>query len=159
MRNRVVVGLVFCLMIGVASGKPKSAATSYDFKARMQGLFEAWSALDPAKAAPFYAKDADLDFYDIAPMKYHGWAEYADGVKTQFAPFTSAKFTVGDDVRTHQVGNTAWGTATWHGELLKKDGGKQALDGRYSCVWEKRGKEWLVVHEHMSVPLGPPPQQ
>jgi hypothetical protein len=55
MRNRVVVGLVFCLMIGVASGKPKSAATSYDFKARMQGLFEAWSALDPAKAAPFYA--------------------------------------------------------------------------------------------------------
>jgi ketosteroid isomerase-like protein len=151
--------MVFCLMMCLASAKPKSAASSYDFKARMQALFEAWSALDPAKAAPFYAKDADLDFYDIAPMKYHGWEEYAEGVKTQFAPFASAKFTVGDDVRTHQAGNTAWGTATWHGDLLKKDGGKQALDGRYTCVWEKRGNQWLVVHEHMSVPLASPPQQ
>jgi ketosteroid isomerase-like protein len=159
MRSRVTVGIVFCLMISLASAKPKSTTSSYDFKARMQALFEAWSALDPAKAAPFYAKDADLDFYDIAPLKYHSWAEYADGVKTQFAPFSSAKFTVGDDVRTRQVGNTAWGTATWHGDLLKKDGSKLALDGRYTCVWEKRGSEWLLVHEHMSVPLGPPPQQ
>jgi ketosteroid isomerase-like protein len=159
MKNRVAVAVMFCLMTGLVSAKPKSSSSNYDFKARMQALFEAWSALDPARAAPFYAKDADLDFYDIAPMKYHGWSEYAEGVKTQFAPFASAKFTVGEDVRTHQAGKTAWGTATWHGELLKKDGGKQALDGRYTCVWENRGNEWLVVHEHMSVPLGPPPQQ
>jgi ketosteroid isomerase-like protein len=158
MKNRLAIAIVLCLMTCLAFAIPKSTTSNYDFKARMQALFEAWSALDPAKAAPFYAKDADLDFYDIAPMKYHGWAEYADGVKKQFAPFASAKFTVGKDVRTHQSGNLAWGTATWHGDLLKKDGSKQALNGRYTCLWEKRGKEWLLVHEHMSVPL-PPPQQ
>ena len=158
MKNRLAIVIIFCLASGLVSAAPKSATHSYDFKARMQALFEAWSALDPAKAAPFYAKDADLDFFDIAPMKYHGWAEYADGVKTQFAPFTSAKFTVGQDVRTHQSGNLAWGTTTWHGDLLKKDGSTQALDGRYSCIWEKRGNDWLLVQEHMSVPL-PPPQQ
>jgi ketosteroid isomerase-like protein len=159
MKNRVSMAIVFCLIACLSSATPKSEPKGYDFKARMQALFEAWSALDPDKAAPFYAKDADLDFYDIAPMKYHSWAEYADGVKKQFAPFSSARFTVGDDVRTHQSGNLAWGTATWHGDLLMKDGSRQALDGRYSCVWEKRGKEWLLVHEHMSVPLAPPPQQ
>lgn len=158
MKKRVLVVMVACLMTGLAFGQPKSSPAKYDFKARMQALFNAWGALDPAKAAPFYAKDADLDFYDVAPMKYHGWAAYAEGVKNQFAAFASAKFTVGDDVQTHQVGNTAWGTATWHGDLLKKDGTKQPVDGRYTCVWEKRGKEWLLVHEHMSVPLGPPPQ-
>jgi ketosteroid isomerase-like protein len=158
MKHRMSMVMVICLMSGLIFAQPKSSTSSEDFKARMQALFEAWGALDPAKAAPFYAKDADLDFYDIAPMKYHGWAEYAEGVKIQFAPFASAKFTVGSDVQTHQAGNTAWGTATWHGDLLKKDGTKQALDGRYTCVWEKRGKEWLLVHEHMSVPLGPPQQ-
>ncbi len=156
MKNRMSIVIVICLMTGLASAQPKSSTSNYDFKARMQALFDAWSALDPAKAAPFYAKDADLDFYDIAPMKYHGWAEYAQGVKKQFAAFASAKFTVGSDVLTHQAVNTAWGTATWHGDLLKKDGSRQALDGRYTCVWEKRGREWVLVHEHMSVPLGPP---
>jgi hypothetical protein len=35
----------------------------------------AWSDLDPAKAARFYAKEADLIFFDMAPMKYTGWSE------------------------------------------------------------------------------------
>ena len=158
MKNRLAIVIFSCLVTCLASTPPKSAAPTYDFNGRMQALFEAWSALDPARAAPFYAKDADLDFYDIAPMKYHSWTEYANGVKQQFAPFTSAKFTVGQDVRTHQSGNLAWGTATWHGELLKKDGSTLALDGRYTCIWEKGGTEWLLVHEHMSVPLAPPQQ-
>jgi ketosteroid isomerase-like protein len=40
---------------------------------------------------------------------------------------------------------------------VKKDGSKEAMDGRWTLVWEKRGDDWLVVHEHFSVPLGPPP--
>ena len=158
MKNRVAIAFVvsMLMMSSFASAAQKRPRPADDLKSRMQELFDAWSALDPAKAAPFYAKAADLDFYDIAPLKYTGWAEYAEGVKKQFAPFASSKWTVGDDVRVRQSGNLAWGTATWHGELVKKDGSKQALDGRYTCVWEKRGKDWLVVHEHMSVPLAPP---
>ncbi|PYP66397.1 MAG: DUF4440 domain-containing protein, partial [Gemmatimonadetes bacterium] len=32
-------------------------------------------------------------------------------------------------------------------------GGKEQLAGRYTAVLEKRGKAWLLLHEHMSVPL------
>ena len=32
------------------------------------------------------------------------------------------------------------------------DGTKEDVEGRYTVVLEKRGDDWLIVHEHMSVP-------
>ena len=155
MRMRIAVVSVVILST-VLVIRAKTEAKGYDFKARTEALYDAWGSLDPNKAARFYAKDADLVFFDIAPMKYSSWAEYAAGVPQQFAPFASGKFKLNDDFKAHQIGNSAWATATWHGDLIKKDGSKVSLDGRYSCVWEKRRNEWLLVQEHMSVPLAPP---
>jgi len=135
----------------------KTAAPAYDFRAHLQRLYDAWSDLDPAKAAPFYAKEASHVFFDIAPLKYTGWAQYADGVPKAFSAYTSGKFTLGKDLRVHRHGNLTWATATWHAELLKKDGIKENAEGRYTVVLEKRGDDWLIVHEHMSVPAPPPP--
>jgi len=134
----------------------KKAAPSYDFRAHLQKLYDAWSDLDPAKAAPFYAKEADHVFFDIAPLKYTGWTQYADGVPKAFSAYSSGKFTVGKDLRVHRRGNLTWATATWSAELLKKDGTKENAEGRYTVVLEKRGDDWLIVHEHMSVPAPPP---
>ena len=134
----------------------KAAQPAQPFRELVEKLFSAWETLDPAKAAPFYAKEADLVFYDITPLKYTGWEEYARGVQRTFADYASFKGTVGEDFRVTQRGNSAWATVTWHAELLRKDGGKEALDGRYTVVWEKRGKDWLIVHEHMSAPMPAP---
>ena len=125
-----------------------------EIRATLEKLYAAWSDLDPVKAASFYAKDADLTFFDVAPMKYNAWAEYAAGVPQAFAAYRSGKFTLNDDLGMHRQGNWAWATATWRAELTKKDGNQEHLEGRYSAVLEKRGEQWLVVHEHMSVPLG-----
>jgi uncharacterized protein (TIGR02246 family) len=133
------------------------AASAYDFRGLIQRLYDAWSDLDPAKAAPFYAKEADHVFFDITPLKYTGWTQYAEGVPKAFAAYSSGKFTVGKDLKVHRHGNLAWATATWRGELLKKDGTKENAEGRYTVVLEKRGDDWLIVHEHMSVPAPPPP--
>ncbi len=134
-----------------------TAPPAYDFRALIQRLYDAWSDLDPAKAAPFYAKEADHVFFDIAPLKYTGWAQYAEGVPKAFAAYASGKFVLGKDLRVHRDGNLTWATATWRGELLKKDGTKENAEGRYTVVLEKRGDDWLIVHEHMSVPAPPPP--
>jgi uncharacterized protein (TIGR02246 family) len=130
---------------------------SVNFRALIQSLYDAWSDLDAAKAAPFYAKEADHVFFDITPLKYTGWTEYAEGVPKAFAAYSSGKFTVGKDFKVHRHGNLAWATATWRAELLKKDGAKENAEGRYTVVLEKRGDDWLIVHEHMSVPAPPPP--
>jgi uncharacterized protein (TIGR02246 family) len=137
---------------------PKLAALpAYDFRALIERLYDAWSDLDPAKAAPFYAKEANHVFFDVAPLKYTGWVQYAEGVPKAFAAYSSGKFTLGKDLRVHRHGNLAWATATWRGELLKKDGSKENAEGRYTVVLEKRGDDWLIVHEHMSVPAPLPP--
>jgi ketosteroid isomerase-like protein len=142
-----------------AAKKAAETAPPYDFKALMHKIWAAWETLDPAKAAPFYSKNTGRVFYDVAPLKYTGWREYAEGVVKVMSDYTSAKFTLGNDAQAHRHGNLAWGTATWHGELLKKDGGKDIFDGRWTVVWEKRGDDWLIVHEHVSVPLPPPPNK
>jgi ketosteroid isomerase-like protein len=134
-----------------APAKP-AAPPAFDFRAHLQKLYDAWSDLDPAKAAPFYAKEANHVFFDVAPLKYNGWTQYADGVPKAFAAYSSGKFTLGNDLRVHLHGNLAWATATWSGELLKKDGTKENAEGRYTVVLRKRGDDWLIVHEHMSVP-------
>jgi len=126
-----------------------------EIKTVLEKLFAAWSELDPAKAAPFYAKDADLTFFDIAPLKYNGWSEYTEGVPKAFAAYRSGKFTLNDDLRTHRHGNLAWASATWRAELTKKDGSKENPEGRYTAVLEKRGQQWLLIHEHMSLPAPP----
>ena len=139
------------------SGPRQLAASDAEIRATLEKLYAAWSDLDPAKTAQFYAKDADLAFFDVAPMKYNGWAEYAAGVPQAFAAYRSGKFTLNDDLGVHRHGSWAWATATWHAELTKKDGSQEHVEGRYSAVLEKRGEQWLVVHEHMSVPMGAAP--
>jgi ketosteroid isomerase-like protein len=34
-----------------------------------------------------------------------------------------------------------------------KDNKSNELDIRYTGIWEKRGSNWLLVHEHLSTPL------
>src|SRR6266540_3483872 len=90
----------------------KTAHPAFDFKAHMQNIMDAWSTLDPSKAAPFYSQEKGSVFYDIAPLKYAGWTAYSEGVKKVFADFSTLKITVGKDARVHPRGNLAWGTAT-----------------------------------------------
>lgn len=159
-RKLIAMAVGLLLLVSLAGAQPKQEAAPAkpdEVSTTLRALYAAWGDLDPAKAAPFYAKDADLTFFDIAPMKYNGWAEYETGVPKAFAPYKSGKFTLNDDLRVHRQGNQAWATATWHAELTKKDGSKENPEGRYTAVLEKRGAKWLVVHEHMSLPA-PSPQ-
>jgi uncharacterized protein (TIGR02246 family) len=161
MQRNLTTVVMALLVLGSAAGvqtKNKGMQTpagSDEIRAVLERLYTAWSDLDPAKAAPFYAKDADLTFFDITPMKYTGWMEYAAGVPKAFAAYQSGKFTLNDDLGIHRHGNLAWATATWRAELTKKDGAKENAEGRYIAVLEKRGNQWLLVHEHMSAPAPP----
>ncbi len=111
-----------------------------DIRTTLEQLAAAWSDVDPTQVARFYAKDPDLAFFDVAPMKYTGWAELASGVQKALADYRSLKLTFGDDLRVHGTGSLAWATATWRADLSRKDGGADRLEGRYTVVLEKRGQ-------------------
>ncbi len=80
-----------------ASGK-RSARSGNEFKALTQKILDAWGTMDTTKVAPYYSQEPGRLFFDLAPLKYAGWAEYAPGVqKLFFAHFSSVKFTLNPD--------------------------------------------------------------
>ncbi|HEY3027939.1 MAG TPA: nuclear transport factor 2 family protein [Pyrinomonadaceae bacterium] len=151
MKIILTAALLTCLA-AVAYGQ-KSARNDAEFKALSDRYFAAWSSLNPDNAAPLYAKDADLIFYDIVPLKYTGWAEYDKGVRGVLGGFESLKLTPNGDLKATRRGNVAWTTVTFHLSAKLKSGGQMETDGRHTAIRERRGGKWLIVHEHFSAPL------
>ncbi len=158
----LILGLLLSAAGAAAQAKKKTApakaaAPAFDFQAFMQKIFGAWSSTDASGVAQYYAPAPGHVYYDITPLKYNGWQEYAAGYKKLMADYSSARFILGPDARAHQRGNIAWATATWKGEMVKKDGTKESIEGRWTAIFEKRGDNWIIVHDHFSVPLPAPP--
>jgi ketosteroid isomerase-like protein len=157
----VLLCLVALTLSSIAAApKPaakKSSAGPAPDKAYLQKIWDGWSTLDPANVAKFYASGPHT-FFDIAPLKYGSWDEYQNGVKGELAGYTSAKFTLNDDAAIHPHGDLVWATATVKEEMTAKSGKVEMGSFRWTVVFEKQVFEnqdgkWLIVHEHVSVPL------
>ncbi|HWN97878.1 MAG TPA: nuclear transport factor 2 family protein [Blastocatellia bacterium] len=160
---RIALAVVIALLVTMpvlarakrTAAKPAAdAAFNNEFKQMIDEYYSAWSTLNPDNAAKFYAKDADLVFYDVAPLKYNAWSEYRAGVIKAFTePMSSGKLTPNDDLKVIRRGNIVWTTLTFHLTAKPKAGGAMEVDCRHTAIWEKRGSKWLIVHEHVSAPL------
>ena len=156
-RAALVTTCILALLMSAAAQKKAAnskAALEAEFKTLIAEYYTAWSTLDPDKAAKFYAKDADLPFFDVAPLKYKNWADYRAGVIKAFTEtMSSGKLTPNSDLKINQRGNVVWTTLTFHLSATPKAGGSMELECRHTAIWEKRGGKWLIVHEHVSAPL------
>lgn len=157
--KRFISGVLLCLLALVMCGSAqtkksakKMAAAPAPDKAYLQKIWDGWSTLDPANTAKFYATGPHV-FYDIAPLKYNSWDEYEKGVKGVLADIKSAKFTVNDDAEIHPHGDLAWVTATVAFEMTHKNGKVDMGNMRWTAVFENDGGKWMIVHEHVSVPM------
>jgi ketosteroid isomerase-like protein len=161
-RARVVLMVVFmtgALAVPSAAFQNKNNPASSKGNAavirdRAQKLWAAYSTLDASKARTFYAGGADKIFYDIAPLEYRGIDEYQKGAVELLKQFRTASFKLNDDFAVHLAGNQAWSTATWQMGGVGRDGNKTSMQGRWTAIWQRRNGNWLIVHEHVSVPLG-----
>ena len=146
--------LIAALMLATFSLPAVAQGKGDDINALVKDYYAAWNTLNPDNAAKFYAKDADLVFFDIAPLKYANWQEYSDTFKQTVGPgFASLVLTPGNDLKVTRKGNIALATLTFHLAAKQKDGTPMEFDGRHTMVWEKRGAQWLIIHEHISKPL------
>ena len=158
MRRFLVVGLALGLVTCLAVMAISRAATDSEettLRALVPKIIASWETLDISKIESNYAADADFAYFDLAPMKYNNWAEYRVGVqKALFEPNRSIKLRLNDDLGVHRRGSLAWATVTFGADIVSKQGSASHLDGRWTMVLEKRAHGWIVVHEHVSVPLG-----
>ena len=144
-----IVAIALALTPAMAADK-----TERDLRALIPKIVQAWESLDIGKVDPYYATDSELTFFDIAPLKYANWADYRTGVqKLFFEPNRSLKFTLKDDLRVHRRDRLAFATFTFGADVVNKQGASSHLDGRWTLILEQRKGKWMVVHEHVSVPL------
>src|SRR2546427_10401435 len=120
--KRLLVAVLLLTTLSLPSLAQKKGAD--DFNDLIKRYYAAWSTLNPDNASFLYAKDADLVFFDIAPLKYSGgWQEYRDNFKKNVAPgFSSLTLTPNNDVKVTRIGNVALTTLTFHLAAKQKDG-------------------------------------
>lgn len=153
---KAAAALAVVLLVGLAAVlAQKKSSDDAEFKATVRDYYTAWNTLDTNNPAKYYARDADLIFFDVAPLQYHGWDEYRAGVqKYFFEPMVSARLTPNDDLKVTRLGPDAvMTTLTFHLAAKPKAGGAIDLDCRHTAIWQRRGGKWLIIHEHISTPL------
>jgi len=151
--------VAFCFsgiaIAGFLATESRGQQTEQELRALVPKIVASWETMDFAKIEPYYAADVDLAYFDLAPLKYNNWAEYRAGAqKGLFEPNSSIKAKMNDDLRVHSSGKLAWATFTFAADITSKQGATTHIDARWTMVLEKRSKGWIVVHEHVSAPLG-----
>lgn len=123
-------------------------------KKLIERYYAAWNTLNTDNTASFYAKEADLVFFDVIPLKYNGWAEYKKGVQEAFFDqIKTGKLTPNNDLKITRRGDVAWISLTFHISFTLTTSEAMKIDCRHTAIWVKRRGQWLVVHEHISAPL------
>jgi DNA phosphorothioation-dependent restriction protein DptG len=150
MRRAILSVIVACLLL--APGAPAADADDQAIRTTLEKATANWSAMNPDANDAYYAADADIVWFDIAPMQYKGWSAYKEGAKKLFATLDGVSLKLNDDVVISRRGKIAWATYTFTAELRMKGGKVEKGEGRGTDILEKRGGKWMVVHEHVSFP-------
>jgi ketosteroid isomerase-like protein len=138
----------------VGARAQQKATDDATFRKLIDSYCAAWSTGNADAPAKFYAKEDGHVFYDLAPFAYHSWNEYHAGVQKEFLDgAANVSLTAGKDLKVTRRGMIAWMTVPMHLTDKTKDGKTTELEIRYTGIWEKRGANWVLVHEHLSAPL------
>jgi ketosteroid isomerase-like protein len=150
----VLLALFGALLTFAVARAQQIVSDDVTFRTLIDQYCAAWSSGNPENAAKFYAKDKDLVFYDLTPFAYAGWKEYEAGVRKNFMDnVESVSLTAGKDLKVTRRGTVAWTVVSMHVTAKMKDGRTFDSPVRYTGIWERHGKSWLLVHEHLSVPM------
>ncbi|HTB94573.1 MAG TPA: nuclear transport factor 2 family protein [Candidatus Sulfotelmatobacter sp.] len=151
----VLIAFIGGLLTFAGARAQQRATDDATFRKLIDGYCAAWSTGDPNNVAKYYAKEDGLIFYDVTPFSYGSWKEYDAGVRKELLDqMQTGSLTAGKDLKVTRRGNVAWTTVPMHLSAKMKDGKTIDTPVRYTGIWEKKGKTWLLVHEHLSAPLG-----
>jgi ketosteroid isomerase-like protein len=121
-------------------------------KARYTAWKHAFEMRDLDGIMAIYAPDVDA--YDVVPpLQFYG----ADAYRKDYASFLSqfkGPVRVNDpNIHIEQSGNIAFAFGLERLRGTTTDGRPVDLWVRFTDGWQRRNGQWLVVHEHVSVPV------
>jgi ketosteroid isomerase-like protein len=124
-------------------------------------------ALEDQFADAFKAKDVDsimanyehsqnLVFFDVVPRReYLGWDAYKKDWQDFFASIGPITLFEVENLTVNVDGTVGYSYSFQHHLAKTKTGGSRDVTVRVTDVYRKRGGKWLIVQEHVSVPVDP----
>lgn len=150
----MIAGVAGMTMNARAAGAAVPGSDKAAIEALEQRFAEAFNARDLDAIMNVYAPGPGLFVFDVTPPRQHvGWADYrADWRATLAALHGPPHFAI-SDLSVTVVGQVAYGHSIQRGMLLQSDGKTRELVVRVTDVYRKIRGKWLIVQEHVSVPV------
>jgi uncharacterized protein (TIGR02246 family) len=144
--------------IGCATTPPPVPDTTAQDQAAIKALEDrfvsGFNAKDTNAIMALYVPDQSLIVFDASiPRQYTGAAAYTKDWNDFWAMFPGpAKMDLSDlDITTG--GNVAYGHSIQHATMTDKKGKKMEMTVRVTDGYKKVNGQWLISHEHVSVPV------
>ena len=154
----LVVGALLSAAAAQTSGaKAASGGNSADetaIRALEHNFAEAVKAKDLDKIMSSYEHGQNLVVFDVVPPReYVGWDAYKADWQKVLGTFSGAVTFEISGLEVTAVGNLAYGYSFQHVAGKTTNGNTMDVTVRVTDVYRKSGGKWLIVHEHVSVPV------
>lgn len=139
------------------SMRPTSYAQPNDLtqiRALEDRFANAFKAKDVDGIMANYEHSASLVVFDVVPRReYLGWDAYEKDWEEFFAPIEAITSFEIKDLTVNVGRNLAYSYSFQHHTAKTKAGGLHNVMVRVTDVYRKSGGRWLIVQEHVSVPV------
>jgi len=140
-----------------AQGKAGKASGSGD-KSKIEALYQEYTKAFKAKdvngiMANYAPRDQLFVFDVIPPREYVGWDAYKKDFENLFAALPGPVDNTMSELSITVVGPVAYSHNIQTGYFTAKDGTRVPWAVRTTDVLRKMNGKWLIVQEHVSVPV------
>ena len=162
MRGAMCTWLILAAMVAVAPGQTSNPDKSTGAKSGdeaairtlEQNFRDAVRAKDVDKIMENYEHGQKLVVFDVVPPReYVGWDAYKKDWQDFLSTFNGQVSFDIDGLEITAAATLAYGYSFQHVAGKATDGQPIDIVVRVTDVYRKTGGKWLIVHEHISVPV------
>lgn len=132
---------------------PAAPSDKAQIEALEKGFVAGFNAKNTKKVMSYYARQGLFVFDVTPPREYVGWPAYKKDFDDLFAAFPGPLSLKIADVSITVVGDVAYGHSIQDTHFTAKDGSKVEIVVRVTDVYRKIDGKWLIVQEHVSIPV------
>jgi uncharacterized protein (TIGR02246 family) len=146
--------LLAVFSLGGGSAALAQSKDEQEIRALEDKFAAAFSAKDAAAVMKLYTPGNDLVIFDvIPPRQYVGWDAYKKDFESTFAGIKGPMHFDIRDLSITAEGKLAYSHSIQHVAWANPDGSPAEMTVRVTDVYRKIDGKWLIVHEHVSVPV------
>lgn len=153
------IAILSCFFLfALTSCRPKNNTADGEtaIKTIYKEFSEAVAAKDMKKIMSFYAPGNDLIAFDaFVPLQYKSAADYKKAYDDFFVAFPGPSKSIITDMNIKVSGNLAYASCIDKWTITGTDNKPIDMIFRATNVFENRNGNWLIIHEHLSLPVDP----